>query len=263
MDALIKAFQADTAAAFASLATALEHFTTGVAHEVANAKPRAIAADPGDEKLSPDEALYDSAPTLTVPKHAKFAPLLEVGHRFLAAAKGMWIEVRRPWLHALQPIHKQLENGPRIPYGTLEPKIELSFGRLSAALPLIKRFAEEATKAAPSEHAAWIVWDAQAKQLAYKPVEVLKSSADHIHFNRPALLDHESLAIDLHSHGGGEAFFSPIDDKDDAGEVKISGVLGGLRQNGKPSAVFRLNLLGLLIPLAVPVAAIFAVEEPA
>jgi hypothetical protein len=36
-----------------------------------------------------------------------------------------------------------------------------------------------------------------------------------------------------------------------------------LGENGTPSAVFRLNLLGLIIPLPVPVAAIFKVAEPA
>jgi PRTRC genetic system protein A len=92
---------------------------------------------------------------------------------------------------------------------------------------------------------------------------VLNVSADHCHVERPELAEHESLAIDLHSHGDGEAFFSEIDDTDDAGEVKISGVLGGLGETGTPSAVFRLNLLGLIIPLPVPVAAIFKAPEPA
>lgn len=57
----------------------------------------------------------------------------------------------------------------------------------------------------------------------------------------------EFLVLDVHSHGHFDAHFSIEDDKDDAGSMKFSGVLGELHTD-TPSAVFRLNLLGKTWP---------------
>jgi PRTRC genetic system protein A len=261
MDKLLAAFQTASQEGLQSIAAALNEFSKGVADELARAKPRAIAADESDEGLPLDVALFDSAPTVAVPKHAKFRPLADVGHRFLMTAQGVFIEVRRPWLHVIQQLTKLSDAGPRPPYGDIEPKIELAFGRLSAAVPLLQAFAEEARAALPNEHAAWIVWDQQKKQLAYKALHVSSSTPGSITFDRPALEPHESLAIDVHSHGDSPAFFSAQDDADDAGEVKISGVLGGIGADGTPSVAFRLCVLGMFVPLKVPADVICKVPE--
>ncbi|MGF6643150.1 PRTRC system protein A [Paraburkholderia sp. GAS82] len=263
MEQLLAQFQEATKAGLHGIADALDRFSAGVAEELRNAKPRAIAADPESEGLSFDIALYDSAPTLAVPKHATFEPLKDVGHRFLATAEGFFVEVRRPWLHVIQMLSKLPDGAPRPPYGLIMPKIELKFGRLGVAIPIIQAFAEEARNAAPDEHAAWIVWDAEKQQLEYKALNVKNATPGAISFDRPELPPHQSLAIDLHSHGHGQAFFSPVDNEDDAGEVKISGVLGGVGDGDMPSVAFRLCVLGLTIPLKVPVEAIFKAREPA
>lgn len=57
------------------------------------------------------------------------------------------------------------------------------------------------------------------------------------------------------------AFFSATDDADDAGEVKISGVFGGLGPDTAPDVAFRLCVLGMFIPLKVPASAIFKQPE--
>lgn len=263
MEKLLAEFQDATKEGLRDIAAALESFSRGVADELARAKPRAIAATEDDEQLPLDIALFDSAPTVAVPKHAQFAPLADVGHRFLMTAEGVFVEVRRPWLHVIQQLAKHSDVGPKPPYGLVMPKIELAFGRLGVAIPFVQAFAEEAQSALPNEHAAWIVWDQEKKALAYKALHVSASSPDGINFDRPVLEAHESLAIDLHSHGGAPAFFSDKDDTDDAGEVKISGVIGGLGDGGTPSVAFRLCVLGLIIPLKVPVSAVFKVPEPA
>ncbi|AXL49160.1 jamm isopeptidase [Paraburkholderia caffeinilytica] len=263
MEKLLTLFQDATQAGLRDIATALDRFSQGVADEIARAKPRAIAAAEDDEAFPLDVALFDSAPTVAVPKHAQFAPLLDVGHRFLMTAEGVFVEVRRPWLHVIQQLAKHSETGPRPPYGVVTPKIELAFGRLGVALPFVQAFAEEAQSALPNEHAAWMVWDKEKQALTYKPLHVSSTSPDEIKFDRPVLEPHESLAIDLHSHGAAPAYFSPKDDKDDAGEVKISAVLGGLGDGGTPSVAFRLCVLGMVIPLKVPVSAVFKVPEPA
>lgn len=263
MDKLLASFQNATQEGLKTIATALEQFSQGVTDELARAKPRAIAAAEDDENLPLDAALFDSAPTVAVPKHAKFAPLADIGHRFLMTAQGVFIEVRRPWLHVIQQLAKHSDSGPRPPYGDIEPKIELAFGRLGAALPFLQAFAEEARAALPNEHAAWVVWDQERQSLAYRALHISSTSPNEINFDRPALEPHESLAIDLHSHGADPAFFSPKDDQDDAGEVKISAVLGGLSDEGTPSVAFRLCVLGIFVPLKVPADAIFKALEPA
>ncbi|MET3232088.1 UNVERIFIED_ORG: PRTRC genetic system protein A [Burkholderia sp. 1263] len=263
MDKLLASFQNATQEGLKTIAAALEQFSQGVTDELARVKPRAIAAAEDDENLPLDAALFDSAPTVAVPKHAKFAPLADVGHRFLMTAQGVFIEVRRPWLHVIQQLAKHNDTGPRPPYGDIEPKIELAFGRLGVALPFLQAFAEEARAALPNEHAAWVVWDQQKKELAYKALHVSKATPGSITFERPQLAAHESLAIDIHSHGDGAAFFSDQDNADDAGEVKISAVLGGLGEGATPSVAFRLCVLGMFVPLKVPTDAIFKVPEPA
>jgi len=64
--------------------------------------------------------------------------------------------------------------------------------------------------------------------LEYRRLEALKASPDTLEVARPSLEEHEHLAVDLHSHGHGKAFFSPTDNKDDRFEVKLAIVFGNL-----------------------------------
>ncbi|WP_217281955.1 PRTRC system protein A [Burkholderia gladioli] len=255
-------FETTTSAVLEQLGKALSTFTRAVADEVTAGQQRAIAARVDDENIALDNALFDSAPVAAVPRHAQFAPLLDVGHRFLLAAEGLFIEIRRPWLHLIQQITPLDSTGPRPPYGSIEPKIEFSFGRLGAAAPHFRQFAAESAAALPNEHAACVIWNSTTNDLTYRPVEVIRSSPVEITINRPTLTDDESLAIDLHSHGAGLAGFSAQDDLDDAGEVKIAGVIGGIGTD-TPSVAFRLCALGKTITLRVPVEAFFAKQETA
>jgi PRTRC genetic system protein A len=250
-------FEKSSSEALRNLSEILTTFGAAVAAEVRAGITRPIAAGTDDDRLPLDNALFDSAPVAAVPRHAEFAPLTELGHRFLLAAEGLFVEIRRPWLHMIQQISSIDNAGPRPPYGSVEPKIEFAFGRLGTAEPHFRRFADEAKDASPNEHAAWIVWDSVANELVYKSVTIKSATPGSIEMERPALADHESLAIDLHSHGRGPAFFSPTDNADDAGEVKIAGVIGGVAPELEKSVVFRLCALGRMIQLKVPVHAFF------
>ena len=57
------------------------------------------------------------------------------------------------------------------------------------------------------------------------------------------------------------AFFSETDNIDDAGAVKISGVIGDL-DKAEPTALFRLCVLGLYIAIPVPADRVFAEQQP-
>ncbi|AWV04038.1 PRTRC system protein A [Burkholderia sp. JP2-270] len=262
METIKAEFETTTGAVLEQLGKALSTFTRAVADEVIAGQHRAIAARADDENIALDNALFDSAPVAAVPRHAEFAPLLDVGHRFLLTAEGLFVEIRRPWLHLIQQVAPIEGACPRPPYGSIDAKIEFAFGRISAAEPHLRRFATDAAGAAPNEHAAWIVWNETSKELVYREVEVTSSTPTAITINRPPLADDESLAFDLHSHGTGPAGFSATDDADDAGEVKIAGVIGGVG-TANPSVAFRLCALGKMITLRVPVQAFFPSTEKA
>jgi PRTRC genetic system protein A len=134
-----------------------------------------------------------------------------------------------------------------MPYGEVEQSIEFAFD--SVPKDLIQRFILDAQEAHPVEVAGWIVWNEQTEQLDYRRLRTIAGTNASLKAERPPLLPHEHLAVDLHSHGGDiPAFFSPEDDRDDRGEVKISVVIGNVNSD-KISVEMRLCVLGLFIPL--------------
>lgn len=218
-----------------------------------------VAAEPA--ALALDMALVRAAPVAVVPVHSAFEPLAQNGHRFLLANDGMYLEVRRPWLHVVH--HVAAQSAVRMPYGTVTPKIEFGFGRIGSAIEELRAFGEIARLKAPIEAAASLIWNDETREWAVRyPSPIGEPSAGHIKFQQVLLADREHLAIDMHSHGHASAFFSSTDDQDDAGAVKISGVFGNLDQP-LPTVTFRLCLLGLFIPITVPADKIFVAEATA
>ncbi len=256
MQTIISEFNAATKQGVDTIAGALQAFVSAAADKMAKAMRNPIAADQADEKYDLDSKLWDSAPTVAVPKFAEFQELQEVGHRFLATAEGLFVEVRRPWLHLIQPVAPLNGQTVRPPYGTVKPKVKLAFERLGAAFPFVRNFIEAARAAAPSEHAAWVIWNSLTGDLQYRELKITNASPGAISYERPAPEPHESLVVDLHSHGATAAFFSDTDNQDDAGEVKVSCVVGDLADGKSPSIQFRLCALGLFLPLNVPVSAV-------
>lgn len=193
-----------------------------------------------------DLAMHAAVPVLPVPRHGQFIPLVENGHRFLVASDGLYVEIRREWLHALWPV--AVDTTVAKPYGFVDPKVDLAFGRVPEWIR--KQFEHDAALRGNVEIAACVVWSASQRALRYLPCEALHATACHIEYRRPAIGADESLVIDLHSHGHGTAFFSHVDDRDDANEVKIAGVLGTV--NTTPTWKFRLCLNGIFIDVASP-----------
>ena len=229
--------------------------TTEAAARAKRPMPIAVDEDNIDaDKLPLDLAVFAAAPVAIVPRHSEFHALQANGHRFLLAADGMYLEVRRPWLHFIHRLAEQ--SAVAMPYGVIEPRTDLAFGRLGAALPLFKEFAKKAADAWPNETGDLLVWDSAKNELTSGNATVLDATPSALRYESRQLLDHESIAFDLHSHGSLPAFFSGTDNQDDAGSVKISGVIGEI-DGAAPSALFRLCVLGLYIPIAVPAAKIF------
>lgn len=237
---------------------AFEQFAQHTEAALAADRPMVIAVDEDNidsEKFQMDLALFRAAPTVTVPSHSEFHPLLDNGHRFLIAQDGIHLEVRRPWLHFIHRIAAQ--SGVQIPYGTVEPKMELSFGKLGSALAQMREFAQHAREKSPTEAAASLLWnDATSTWSIAYPEIIGTASSSHIQYKQVDVGKDESMVIDLHSHGVWPAGFSDTDNIDDAGSVKIAGVFGCL-DAAAPTAVFRLCVLGLYLPIQVPADKIF------
>ena len=198
-----------------------------------------------------DRIIQEHAPIVPAPNFGELLPLDRPGHRYIACRDRIMLEVARPWLRLVWPITTQDELNPPLPYGQVEQVISTTFGKIPREL--LQLFVEQARAALPAEHAAWLVWNAREGRLKYWKLEITSATVGRVQYHRPILEEHESLAVDLHSHGAAPAFFSAQDDEDDAGEVKIAGVLGSLDKEDHAVAwQFRLCALGLYMPLPGP-----------
>lgn len=238
--------------------TAFHTFTEQTERALRAERPTLLAVDedtapPAD--LALDVALVRAAPVAVVPTYCAFQPLTENGHRFLLARGGLYLEVRRPWLYLVHRLAEQPH--VHVPYGDIATTVDFTFGRLGSALPQLQQFAQQAREHSPLETAASVVWRADTGQWDLRIPEVIgEATASHIRYRQVDLAEHESLVIDLHSHGAMGAFFSDTDDADDQGAVKIAGVYGCL-ETAAPTLLFRLCVLGLHLPLAVPADKVF------
>lgn len=194
-----------------------------------------MAADPRDAFLQAH------TPTVMVPRFGALDPLAASGHRFLAAADGLWLELRRPWLYVREHVAYA---GVAMPYGNVERVAMYAFGA-PALQSVIDAFKLDALRATPNETAGCGVWIEADQRLEYRPLVLIDASPGRVEYHRPTLADGEHLAVDLHSHGELGAYFSATDDEDDAGEVKLAVVLGNL--DDEITMALRLCVLGLFV----------------
>lgn len=193
-----------------------------------------------------DQIILDHAPLLAAPRFGALPELEDGRHRFIMGRYGPYLEIKRPWLHGVFDLLAG-DSGieMELPYGDVVARFDLSFDWHADVFPLVSRFIEAAVLVAPQEHAAWLLWNDTTRRLEYCDLVAISASAGGISYHRPQLPPSMSLAVDLHSHGAMSAFFSATDDEDDAGAVKISGVIGQDSQTGALEWQFRLCALGL------------------
>lgn len=191
-----------------------------------------------------DQALQTLTPTVMVPKFEPFEPLETIGHRFLVAADGLWLEIRRAWLYARLPVAQQ--GMVAMPYGTVTPCLELVFRKVPQAL--LTEFTELAKAGLPNEVAAAVIWHEGTGYMRLQQLHAVSASPGHITYQTAVLGDGEHAIVDLHSHGHSPAYFSATDNVDDYGTTKVSGVVGNLDKPEQTYA-FRLCAQGLFVPL--------------
>lgn len=229
-----------------------------------------IASEPAsfdDPAAKFDALLHAVTPAYCVPVHGAFEQIIGNGHRYLVAADGLWLEVRRPWLHLLWPLANIGEpvrpvpgfrTNHATPFGRLNPSVEIAFGRVPQ--DLIRKFAERGRLSCPKERGAWLSWEhgiegAEPRLVWSEPVDT-EGTPGALDYNRPEHTANLSPCIDLHTHGTAPAFFSTTDDQDDAHDVKIAIVIGNLDQP-VPTIAARLCCLGVFIPVTVKAEEIF------
>jgi PRTRC genetic system protein A len=156
-----------------------------------------------------------------VPKHGELE-LCEAGKtRLLMASDGLYLETRTPWGHLVE----KLWNSPRpLPYGEVE-EVDTFEEAAREAMDAIEEMKLDAADYAERdlEWAGWVVYG--PKGFRYERVK-FAATAVSARVTHPKLVNGESLAIDVHSHGTMLAGFSSTDNEDDKGGVRICITLG-------------------------------------
>ena len=190
-----------------------------------------------------DTILQELTPVVPVPRFEALAPSpSDVGHRFLVAGDGLWVEAGTPWLRARMPLSR---SSVALPFGAIESVLEFKCGKLPRTL--FQAFIETAREASPKETAAIITWHCDTGEFRLVSIAV-EAGKSHVRYERPRLAEGEFLVVDMHSHGTLPACFSAQDDADDFGEIKLAVVVGHCDTEA-PEVTARLCLLGLYIPL--------------
>jgi len=193
-----------------------------------------------------DAALQAACPVLAAPRFGAL-PDMPNGQRLIAGAGSLYVQIKLDWLdciHCLTPAGLDMP----LPYGEVGERLNFSFGVLP--IRLIESFIDAGRRGLPDEVAGALIYSRRTRALRLAPCTPVRASPVRIDYRVPAMAADETLAVDLHTHGAGPAFWSADDDRDDRG-IKVAGVLGRL-DRPRPEAEFRLVLNGLFKPLRHP-----------
>jgi PRTRC genetic system protein A len=203
-----------------------------------------------------DNALQGACPCVMVPRYEPLTLLAEDSHRFLIAGSGLFVECRRPWIHATL---KVVGSPIPLPYGEPPSLFEIKLHR-PALVSGLQHFIRRAREASPLEHAAWMTYDSVQGAMGYVEPEVISRGAAHIQYHRPDVTATSLPVVDCHSHGVLPAYFSDVDERDDrTDDAKLAFVVGNL-DLPTPSVAMRFVGFGLSIDLSEWIASIFHTE---
>lgn len=188
--------------------------------------------------MNMDEAIQKAFPLLAVPVSGEVPAAQANGVRYLVANTGIWREINLPWVRVC---HQVGDTTCTLPYGPLREAVEFRCGAIPQAV--IREFVSEAKTASPLESAGVFLWNESAGQWRYQTRNTRSVSGEHIEYDEVTPQDGEHIVVDVHSHGLHAAFFSSEDDRDDAGAMKVSLVLGNL-DTEMPSSRMRLCMAG-------------------
>lgn len=199
-----------------------------------------------------DEIIQAEFPTVMVPRHEELSPLQAGKTRLLMGKDGLYIEAVQHWGRLV----RRLWTAPRkLPYGEVE-EIDTFRDALHAVFrpEIMATIIEEAARCAERgrEWMGLVMYEQERREFLYRPLDFdsTRTSVDY----RKGKLGGASVAVDIHSHGRIEAEFSPTDDHDDAGGVRIAVVLGNFREEkGEWKFDYRVRycVQGFLLPMDI------------
>ena len=190
-----------------------------------------------------DVALGALCPVAGVPLYGALVPSTVAGERLWLASNGLFVEIVRPWCRFVRKIG---DVGITVPYGKLD---ESSF--LVRPIPgqLLRQFFGDAQRQHEIEIGASIIWHEHTGHYRLAMSTSLYADASRLDYEWAALAAHEHRVVDLHSHGHGKAYFSEVDDVDDADQVKLAWVIGDCHRPW-PTNSARWCLRGRFEPIA-------------
>ena len=171
-------------------------------------------------------------------------PQAQEGVRYHVATDGLWREVNTAWLAALAPV-ATTDHGIT-PFGALKERVDL---RVCPPKHLWGEFLAQAKAAFPQESASVFAWNAVDDSWRHVPRTPETVTDSYIAYQEPSLGTDEIPVVDIHSHGRHSAHFSSTDDKDDAGGIKVSVVLGNV--DGEVTLACRLVVLNHFYQLSM------------
>jgi len=168
------------------------------------------------------------------------------GRGLAIGSDGVMLILRRPWLELDVPITSPIS--AYLPYGsTGGPKADLRCGLIPHEH--FDRILDHFRAALPNEDAAFVLWSEATRQFALHFPIIDEATPSRLVYRTPVLEPHWHVVCDIHSHGTGKAFFSAIDDIDDAHATKISIVVGRLDHPDGPVLASRLCADGMFLPI--------------
>ena len=186
-----------------------------------------------------DQALLAACPVVATPRFGKL-PEMANGQRIIVARNGWFVQTRLDWLDSITALGLDAP-AMRLPYGEVQEHLRFSFGPLP--IKLIEEFVAYGREHLPNEVAGVLIYSRSTGRLRLEFCDAEWSSPVRIDYRRPPMARDETVAVDLHTHGRGPAFWSADDDRDDQG-IAVAGVFGLLDQPA-PMACFRLVINGL------------------
>ena len=195
-----------------------------------------------------EEQIRARFPVLPVPLGEPLARGAETGllqTRFLVAADGLYKEVVTPWLYACVPVAKNAHGA--LPFGALTAEVRLTLPT-EILLDRLQDFYQLARQQPQWECRQDFLYQEGILQGEEPEFSQVDYTVEH---HRPAC-PLGVWAVDVHSHGPHEAYFSSLDDIDDQHDIKLAVVVGRVASE-HPQWTARICLgHGIFVPTLLP-----------
>lgn len=197
---------------------------------------------PGYHESVLDRALAQATPVYPVNQSGRLPPLVAGQFCYLLGHDGLYVFGRS---NAVAGILRVAELDRATGFGPVTPRVELLGGRVPVAL--LAECVTDAVATSPTEWAGAITWE-QGRYHYRRPV-VEAASAGAVRFRQDSY-NSDWLAVDLHSHGEGSAYFSATDDKSDAEGIHVAVVVGRCAATQTVEFDMRLSICGWFTTIA-------------